>query len=220
MDIFTFFRKIKYSIKQIPKVLKNSIEETDFSSTINNILNSPKIKKGIIISSICLIIILILLFFNAYMTRLDGPTVKNLKIENSAYGEITYSGDINNKKIVGDGLLTIVGTKWGIEYNGTFINSNTFNDSLGVQIGDFKNGTIRFVSLESGNTYVFSGEFEDNFLKTGYIAKTINGDIVKYTGSFINNKLNGLGEKYVMINGESKTFRGVFIDNKLRSLEY
>ena len=217
MDINDLFRRIKYSIKQIPSVLKNEIKETDFSGTINNVINNKKNQKILIGVSIFLFSLFLLFLLNNYMSKLDGPQVKNLKLENSIYGEITYSGEISNRKIIGDGLLTIIGNKWAIEYNGTFSKSEKIDDSRDIQIGDFTKGTMKIVSLDSGNTYIFNGTFEDGFLKNGYIEKNINGAIIKYSGSFINNKLNGSGEKYIMINGESKTFKGVFEDNKLKS---
>lgn len=217
MDIFEFFRRLKYAIKSIPDNIKDFIEETDFAGTINEFLNNKKNQKIFIGCSVFLFLIFILFIFNHYMTRLDGPTVKNLKINNSAYGNITYSGEIKNKEIVGQGLLTIIGDKWAIEFNGTFEDNNNIDYPKEIQIGDFKNGSIKIINLDSGNTYILSGDFEDNFLKTGYIEKTINGAIIKYTGSFTNNKLNGIGSKYIMINGESKTFEGVFIDNKLNT---
>lgn len=220
MDINDLFRKIKYSIKQIPSVLKNEIKETDFSGTINNFINDKKNQKIFIGVSIFLFLLFILFMFNNYMGKLDGPYIKNLKLQNSAYGNITYSGEISNRKIIGNGLLTIIGNKWAIEYNGTFINSKNIDNSRDIQIGEFSEGTIKIVSLDSGNTYIFCGTFEDGFLKNGYIEKNINGAIVKYSGSFINNRLNGIGEKYIMINGENKTFKGVFEDNKLKSRSF
>lgn len=217
MDFFDQIRRIKYAIKNIPNQIREFFGETDFSGTVNEFLNNKKNQRIFIGCSIFIFLIFVLFVFNNYMTRLDGPEVKNLKINNSAYGEITYSGEIFNKKIIGEGLLTIIGNKWAIEFNGTFKNDDHIINSSEIQIGTFEKGTIKIVNLDSGNTYLLSGEFEDYFLKTGFIEKTINGAIVKYTGSFKDNKLNGLGSKYVMINGESKTFEGVFVDNKLQT---
>lgn len=217
MDFIDRILRLKKALKMTPDLVKKDLSDIDYVGSFNDFINSKKVQKVFIYIAFFMGVLLILFILNYNLTKLNGPSVKNLKISNSAYGEITYSGEISNRKIIGDGLLTIVGNKWAIEFSGTFENSDKIDDSREIQIGDFTKGTITIVSLDSGNKYILSGDFDNMNLTKGTLEKQFGDTIVKYTGSFNKNKLNGLGEKYVFINGESKTFKGVFIDNKLKS---
>ena len=217
MDFIDRILRVKQAIKKSPEYISEDIKDIDFVGSFNDFINSKKVQKIFVYIGVCFALFFVLYLLNMHLTKLDGPSVKNLKINNSAYGKITYSGDIKNRKIVGDGLLTIIGNKWAVEFSGTFDESPSFTNTRDVQIGDFSKGTITIVNLDSGNKYILSGEFDDMDLKEGTIEKIFSDATIKYTGNFTKYKLNGLGEKYVYINGKSKTFKGVFIDNKLKS---
>ncbi len=217
MDFFDYFFKLKKALKLTPSLAKEELFSIDYIGSLNDFINNKKVKKAFVIITISLFVIFICFLINMQLGKLDGPSVKNLKINNSAYGEITYSGAIKNRKIIGSGILTIVGNKWAVEFNGDFVENDSIDNSRNIQIGSFEKGSIKIVNLDSGNTYLLSGNFDNMQLKDGFIEKTFGDTIVKYTGSFNDYKLNGIGEKYVFINGQSVTFKGVFVDNKLKS---
>ena len=79
-DIVEFYFKIKNAIKKVPTNIKEQLEDWDIFCSINKLLNNKKVIKIMIISTIIVFILAILLLFNNYMKRLEGPTVKNLKI--------------------------------------------------------------------------------------------------------------------------------------------
>ena len=152
------------------------------------------------------------------MNRLNGPTVNKLKILNSSYGDITYTGEIKNGTIYGKGILSIIGNEWAVEYNGNFLSPDRSNEENSVNIGNFYQGEITILNRKSGNKYIYNGTFEDNELIEGFIEKNFGNSKVIYTGSFKNNKLCGTGTKYIEIDGKNQTIDGIFVDGEVKNI--
>jgi len=149
-----------------------------------------------------------------YLHRLDGPTVNRIILTDSSFGKVEYSGEIINGNIKGNGILTIRSDEWKITYNGNFENDNVEKKEL-LTIGKFVKGKIEIVNLKTNNRYMWSGEFDINGLRKGILEKNIKNTKIIYSGIFENNRLEGVGSKYVSIDGFSKMYKGWFEKGEL-----
>lgn len=148
-----------------------------------------------------------------YLHRFDGPRINKTILSENDFRIVEYLGEIDFGNIRGNGVLTIKSDKWNITFNGVFNNNSESDNKL--TIGEFVSGTIEVVDLDSKNRYVWSGEFNSGNLKKGTIEKSAGNTKVIYTGMFKNNKLDGLGRKYISIDGSSRIYKGWFENGEL-----
>lgn len=153
-----------------------------------------------------LIFFLILIYFgllklidyNNFNKQLIGPKTNNL-ILNSGNFKMSYSGDINNSKIYGNGTLIITTNDYIITLDGFF--DELQNNNKEIEIGNFVQGKIILKDNINNISYIWDGKFETGNLKDGTlkIKDNLNNRSVTYEGFFQNGKLEGSGKKTIEI---------------------
>lgn len=178
-----------------------------------------KNKAKFIITRIIILLILLSIFialyiFNDFMRYQDS--LRNLKVSNLSLGPgITYTGDINNGDLYGNGNITIDTNKYTMTINGIFIEPINRNpeDILFIEelhLGTLTQGKITIVDKSNNYSYSWDGKFENFVLKEGKITINKISSIIEYEGSFVNGNLQGIGKKTTQTDGRKIVVDGWF----------
>lgn len=203
----------KNSILRIKRWFKEDIEAIKEKLKNSNMVKKYKENKlKFILIRVSILLIFILIFSGLYYLNevaifnenIVGPKATKLELDNGIY----YTGDIENGKIQGKGIITISTINFEMTLNGTFKEVPEETDL--IEIGEFEEGSILIKDLTNNYEYLWEGSFEKYTLKNGKIKITKNNKYIEYTGSFINNKLHGIGTRKVNVDGATQEITGWF----------
>lgn len=203
----------KNSILRIKRWFKEDIEAIKEKLKNSNMVKKYKENKlKFILIRVSILLIFILIFSGLYYLNevaifnenIVGPKATKLELDNGIY----YTGDIENGKIQGKGIITISTSNFEMTLNGTFKEVPEETDL--IEIGEFEEGSILIKDLTNNYEYLWEGSFEKYTLKNGKIKITKNNKYIEYTGSFINNKLHGIGTRKVNVDGATQEITGWF----------
>ena len=203
----------KNSILRIKRWFKEDIEAIKEKFKNSNMVKKYKENKlKFILIRVSILLIFILIFSGLYYLNevaifnenIVGPKATKLELDNGIY----YTGDIENGKIQGKGIITISTSNFEMTLNGTF--KEVPEETNLIEIGEFEEGSILIKDLTNNYEYLWEGSFEKYTLKNGKIKITKNNKYIEYTGSFINNKLHGIGTRKVNVDGATQEITGWF----------
>lgn len=210
------FLRMKRWIKEDISELKTKIKENSFLK---------KIKKSIIDIILVIIIIIvatvcfstILKTFdenNQYNKAIIGPKTEEIYLSKADNYIVTYKGDIQNGLIEGQGKLTVTTDSYKMILEGVFNKVESPKENT-LQIGTFSNGYITITDIMNNITYNWNGTFDNYKFKTGDFKISKENETIIYSGTFISNKLNGIGSIKLYKSGKSIEINGWFENGEL-----
>lgn len=205
------YLRMKRWIKEDIVSFKEKFKESPFLEKIK------KNKWDIILTAITIITAIICL--TTIISNLDkdskfneaikGPKTEQIVLKDSKDMTIKYKGDIENGLIQGQGTLIITTKSYTMTVEGTFDKIENPKENA-VLIGNFSRGYITIEDIVNKITYSWNGVFDNYNLTNGELKVSKENQSILYSGTFINNKLNGIGSKKMYKNGHSKEINGWF----------